>query len=150
MNETLRQQFVVDNQSLVVTRTYLRSQPVIIIDTFCKFTHSPFVACICPSLHHPRPLFLFFLFLPVLPIPSSSLSLFLLLSFPFPLSLSLSPSLSSTTLSSTTQHQALPGAGSGAGTVTDCRGNLLHTVDCRYLLLPQVGENTAVSSGMRE
>ena len=139
---------MVDNQSLVVTRTYLRSQPVIIIDTFCKFTHSPFVACICPSLHHPRPLFLFFLFLPVLPIPSFfSLSLFLLLSFP---SLSLSLSLSSTNLSSTTQHQALPGAGSGAGTVTDCRGNLLHTVDCRYLLLPQVGENTAVSSGMRE
>lgn len=148
MNETLRQQFVVDNQSLVVTRTYLRSQPVIIIDTLRRFTHSPFVACICPSLLHPRPLFLFFLLLPVLPIPSSSLSLFFLLSFPFPLSLSLS--LSSTTLSSTTQHQALPGAGSGTGTVTDSRGNLLHTVDSRYLLLPQVGENTAVSSGMRE
>ena len=129
VNETLGLQLTVDNQSLIVAKVSLSSQPVIVIDNFRKFT-----------IHHLCPVHQVFI------VSTSSLLLLLLLfvlpSFPFFLSL-VSPSSSSilpyTNLSSTIKHQALPGAGTRARTVAGCRGNLLHTDGCRHLLLPQVG-----------
>ena len=80
MNETLRHQFVVDNQSLVVARTYLRSQPVIIIDTLRKFT----TPHLCPIFVLPSSSSSSFSFLLVSPCPASLLLFLLLLALSLP------------------------------------------------------------------